>query len=259
MRYHRLLLAVLCLAAASTGIAQSKPAAATPDQVVKDLYAAQKSEKDAPFFQYKNRSLIDRYFTGDLGGLIWKDAVAARGEVGALDFDPLYYSQDPQVTDFVVGKPREGGSPDSAFVPVTFKNGGKAEKIEFELLRGADKTWKIHSIIYSDGEDLGSTLNYALNPEVRAEYDANPFKGDFLVGTRKCTVTPTKTGLAHKVQCDGRGEVLLYFVEGTETETEYIHTDDKGTRKSKFVFKNGESSGKFIDESAKEVKVSRVR
>ncbi|HKY05682.1 MAG TPA: hypothetical protein VJQ56_12370, partial [Blastocatellia bacterium] len=99
----------------------ARTASLTPQALVKNLYAAQEAGS-GPFFQFKNRALVYKYLTEGLGDLIWKDAVAAKGEVGALDFDPLYYSQDPQITDLVVGNPRDAGGPDSVFIPVTFNN-----------------------------------------------------------------------------------------------------------------------------------------
>lgn len=97
--------------AAKTQAAVKTPAASTntlsPNALIKNLYSSQEAGS-GPFFQFKNRALVDRYFTNELGDLIWKDAVAAKGEVRALDLDPLYYSQDPQITDFVIGDPRNG-------------------------------------------------------------------------------------------------------------------------------------------------------
>ncbi len=251
---------VLFLAFSSIGFAQSKTNnAITPDMIIKNLYEAQKADS-GPFFQYKNRPLVDRYFSKDLADMIWKDAVDAKGEVGAIDFDPLYGSQDPQITDFAIGKPRQDGGPDNAFVAATFKNNGKADKVDFELQRGEDKTWKIVGIYYSNGEDLASTLRYVQDKEFRTEFDRDQtFTGDYMVGTAKCTVTPTKGQMFHRVECAGQEGFLLYAVEGSENETAYIYTDDKGVAKSRFVFKNGAKDGRFIDASGKEVKVSRAK
>lgn len=259
MRIKIALLTALLLAFSSIGFALSEKEITTPDAVIKNLYAAQKAGT-GPFFQYKNRALVDRYFSKDLANMIWKDAVKAKGEVGAIDFDPLYNSQDPQITDFAIGKPREESGPDHAFVAATFKNNGKADRVDFELQRGQDKTWKIVSIHYNDGEDLASTLRYAQDREFRTEFDRNQtFKGDYMVGTVKCTVTPTKNQMLHRVECAGREGFQLYVVEGDEKETAYIYTDEKGVEKSRFVFKNGATDGRFIDASSKEVKVSRIK
>ncbi len=247
--------------APKTRAAVKTPAASTralsPAALIKSLYSAQEAGS-GPFFQFKDRALVNRYFTAELGDLIWKDATAAKGEVGALDFDPLYYSQDQQITDFVIGNPRDDGGPDTAFVLVTFKNSGKAEKIEFELLRDAKKAWKINDIIYGDGENLSALLLYALDPAVQAEYEsAHSFKGDYLVGKVVCNVTPTKGGMFYRVKCADQEDFRLYAVEGSETQMDYIHMDEKGAEKGKFSFKTGESAGKFIDATGKVVTVTR--
>ena len=259
MKIKIISLFVCLLAFASVGFAQSKTTATAPDMVVKNLYAAHKANK-SPFFQTKNRTLVNQYFAKDFADMIWKDAVDAKGEVGAIDFDPLYNSQDPQITNFVVQKPREDGGPNNAFVKVTFKNYGKAEWVDYELQRDTGKPWKITGIYYRDGEDLASYLRYWQDEEFKKEYDENQtFRGDFLVGKIKCTVNPTLSGFSYRVECEGQEGFKLYQAEGDETETAYIYVDEKGNEKGKFVFKNGETNGKFIDAAGKEVKVSLIK
>jgi hypothetical protein len=254
-----ILIALILAITTSMSLAQSKAkTAAGPDAVVKNLYAAQKADK-SPFFQTKNRALVEQYFVKDLADMIWKDASDAKGEVGAIDFDPLFNSQDPQITNLVVGKPRKAGGAGYAYVTVAFKNGGKADKVEYELARGTDKKWKIAGIYYSDGEDLASTLRYAQDAEIRKEYDNQPFKGEYLVGTRKCTFTPTKGGFTTRVECDGEEGFKLYQFDGTQTENIFVYMDEKDAVKGKFVFKNGQTDGKFTDASGKEVKVTPIK
>lgn len=257
MKIKYLILAALVLAFAATGFAQKKADTETADAVVKNLYEAQKAGT-GPFFQTKNRALVDRYFAKDLADMIWKDAVDSKGEAGAIDFDPLFNAQDTEITNFVVGKAREAGGDDNAFVDVTFKNFGKSEKVSFEVARGADKKWKITGIFYSDGEDLASTLRYAQDAEIRKEYDSQPFKGDYMVGNAKCAVIPTKGGFITRVQCDGEDGYKLYQVDGSETETAYVPLMEDDQKAGRFIFKNGETSGKFIDAKGKEVKVVRM-
>lgn len=252
---------VCLLALASFGFAQSKTkvkttTAATADAVVKNLYAAQKTSKN-PFFQKKSRALIDQFFAKDLADMIWKDSVDATDGVGAIDFDPLYNSQDPVITNFVVEKPREDGGVDNAFVKVKFKDSGKPVWVDYELRREAGK-WKITGIYYADGEDLGSLLRYWQDEEFKKEYENHAFKGEYTVGKDTCTVMPTLSGMSYRVQCNGSEDFQLYMVEGSETETAYINTDEKGVEKGKFVFKNGEAKGKFIA-SGKEVQVSPIK
>ena len=158
MKIKIVLLMTLFLAFNSIGLAQSKTKEITPDVIVKNLYAAQKAGS-GPFFQTKNRAAVDKYFAKNLADLIWKDAVTARGEVGAIDFDPLYGSQDPQITDFTImetgwGGDSKFGPADEAVVQVTFKDSGKERMVSFQFKQGKDKKWKIYDIHYrsDDGE-----------------------------------------------------------------------------------------------------------
>ena len=80
-----------------------------------------------------------------------------------------------------------------------------------------------------------------------------------MIGTKKCTITPTLNLMSYRVECEGEEDFRLYTAEGDENETQYIEIDENGTEKSKFIFKNGETGGKFIDASGKEVKVTRMR
>lgn len=148
-------LLTLCLA----GFAPAqKPKLPEPEAIVKSLYAATKAEK-SPFFQSKDRARLDQYFTKTLGDLIWKDAVESKGEVGKLDFDPLYGSQDPQIKNFSVGNTGWGGDkkfgPETeAVVQVTFKDSNKDKMVSFRFLQGKDQQWKIDDIRYPDLDDL---------------------------------------------------------------------------------------------------------
>lgn len=157
MKIKFLLLTALLLAFASNGAAQTKKTKTiAPDVIVKNLYQTQKAGT-GPFFQTKNRAAVDKYFAKDLADLIWKDAVAAKGETGAIDFDPLYGSQDPQIKEFVImetgwGGDSKFGGDDQAVVQVTFKDSGKERMVSYQFKQGKNKSWKIHDIHYRDRE-----------------------------------------------------------------------------------------------------------
>ncbi len=134
---------------------QSAPAKRlSPNALVSDLYKAAK-QKRSPFFQTRSRALLYKYFEKSLADLIWKDAVHSKGEVGAIDGDPLYDAQDMEIKKFAIKKPRyEEGR---ALVDVTFENFGKPQTIMFIVVKG--KTgWRIRDIVYSEGRTLGSEL-----------------------------------------------------------------------------------------------------
>jgi hypothetical protein len=159
---------VLC-ASMSLGKEAKEPPAA--DEIVKSLYAAAKGDK-SPFFQADDRARLDPYFTKSLGDLLWKDFIDANGEVGALNFDPLFASQDPQPKNFVIGEPGLGGDKkfgpeDEAVVQVTFIDGEQEVMISFRLVQGADKQWRIDDIRYPSINDL--LLREILSPEKTEE------------------------------------------------------------------------------------------
>jgi hypothetical protein len=132
-----------------------------PDAVVAELYR-QSARKRSPFFQTRRRALVNQYFEKELGDLIWKDAIRSKGEVGAIDGDPLFNAQDMEIKHFVIHKPEfakgmSGKSPASvgAEVKVTFENFGAKKEILFVLRRSTGLWgWKISNIKYDDGADL---------------------------------------------------------------------------------------------------------
>ncbi|HKP35807.1 MAG TPA: hypothetical protein VJT71_03025 [Pyrinomonadaceae bacterium] len=148
------LLASLFLTLSLIGFAQTQTNRVDPDVIIRDLYFAQNAGS-GPFFQTKSRAVVDKYFRKDLADLIWKDAVQANGEVGAIDFDPLYGSQDPQITEFHIMETGWGGDikyggEDDAVVQVTFKDSGKERMVSYQFKRGRDKVWKIFDVHYRD-------------------------------------------------------------------------------------------------------------
>ena len=158
MKFTRVLLLVALLAAfTSISLAQTQ-AKLGPDDIVANLYKAHKAGS-GPFNQTKDRKLVERYFMKDLANLIWKDAVSSAGEVGAIGFDPLFASQDPQITEFKINK--SGWAADAKFkaedkatVEVTFKDGGKRQTVRFAFDQDEAEAWKIDNIVYPDAASL---------------------------------------------------------------------------------------------------------
>jgi len=261
MKIKIVLLAVCLLMFGSINFAQTKKkttsvkitAAVAPEQVVKNLYAAKGAA--SPFFQKKSRALVDKYFTRELADLIWKDATAPGDGIGALDFNPLFYAQDDDITNFVIGKADANG-----VVKVKFKNFGKDEEILYTLVKenAQSKVWKIESIMYNDAEDLGSILEYGMmtEDEMKTADSQNKMNGDYLVGTVKCNFTTNKSGYWARVKCDDREN---FQVIDTESLTFGIFNPNEKGRRGKFVLSEDGSIGKFIDASGKELKVSRVK
>lgn len=231
--------------------AKTKTTAAAAETVVKNLYAAQKNDSTNPFIQTKNRALVDKYFAQNLGDVIWKTAASSEG----YNFDPLYYAQDTQITDFVVGRADANG-----IVKVKFKNMGKSEEVIFTLMKEntSSKVWKIDSIVYSDAEDLASLLEYGMMSEddIKTEESANKLDGDYMVGSVKCNITETKNGFWARVKCDDQENFQVIDTESMTFGT--FNPGEKG-RKGRFVSPEYGVIEKFVDSKGKEFKVTRVQ
>ena len=122
-----------------------------PENLIESLYE-QHDNENSPFFQDKNRALVDRFFTKSLADKIWKDSVDSGEEVGALEFDPLYDAQDTEISDFKVEKPVISG--EKATIDVTFTNFGEPQVLKYMLTK-ENGAWKIEDIGYGEN----STLN----------------------------------------------------------------------------------------------------
>ena len=104
--------------------------------------------------------MLDKYFARSLADVIWKDAVSSKGEVGALDGDPLYDAQDMEIKKFAIAKPSyEGGK---ARVNVTFDNFGQPKSFVFTLVNGRTG-WRIDNIEYGEGRSLRGYLKAQLS------------------------------------------------------------------------------------------------
>ena len=136
--------------------AQKTQSASSPDAVIRELYRVHNNGKGG-VFEAKGKKYIYKYFDQKLADLIWKDiSETPEGEVGNLDFDPLYNAQDTQVTNFLVGKPVTNG--DEASALVTFRNFGKKSSITFNM-HHSSAGWQISNLVYGDKSDLVNMLS----------------------------------------------------------------------------------------------------
>src|SRR5260370_293987 len=151
-----LLLAALLLGSNQWALSAAKVTKQTsPDALVTELYR-QSGRKHSPFFQTRSRTLLDKYFEKHLADLIWKDAIRSKGEVGAIDGDPLYNAQDMEIKKFAIDKATFAGG--KARVNVRFENFGQEKNIVFVL--GNGKTgWRICDIEYGEGRTLVGEVN----------------------------------------------------------------------------------------------------
>lgn len=234
----------------STGSAQAQTS--LPEALVADLYKAHDGKK-SPFFQTKDRALVDKYFTKPLADLIWKDATTAKDEVGAIDGDPLYNAQDTEIKNFAVGKGVVTG--ESARVAVTFTNFGEKKTIDYELkLVGGN--WKIDNILYGKGDSLMKWLKdtYSKKPDTNAKTNGE-FEGKFQVGDTTCTVKPIN--MAFEVRwAKGKGAEVFFFKEGNTFESSPGDDKDPNT----FVFDDENyNSGTFRRSDGTSFPVKRAK
>jgi len=230
--------------------AAGQPQSVAAEALVADLYK-QHDAKKSPFFQTKNRSLVDKYFTKGTADLIWKDATSSQGEVGALDGDPLYAAQDMEIKNFAVGKADVKG--EAATVPVNFTNYGQKVTITFKL-KMVGTAWKIDDIIWPEGTSMVKVIkdNYANADKQPAA--AGAFDGKFQVGDTTCTVRPSK--LAYEVHwAKGSGVEMFFFKDGYTFES----SSDKGGP-NRFEFDDESyNTGVFYRADGKEFPVKRVK
>lgn len=219
------------------------------EALVADLYK-QHDAKKSPFFQTKNRALLDKYFTKELADLIWKDATASKGEVGAIDGDPLYNAQDMEIKGFAIGKATMG--PDIATVPVTFTNFGDKKTVTFSL-KMENNAWKISNIGYGDGDSLLKWLQDTY-PDSKTSSASGEFEGKYIVGETSCTVKPAKMSFDVSWQ-KGSGIEKYFFKDGTTFES----NADSG-RPDQFVFDDANyNSGTFYRADGKTFPVKRAK
>ena len=245
MKLRIVLLGALFSALCTAGFAQSNVKAAAPDALVRTLYRAHDT-KSGPFFQKKSRALVDRYFTKELGDLIWKDAVTSNDGVGALDFDPLYNAQDVRIRALTVGKPEYvEGHANAADVRVTFMNMGARETVVFRLEKGARRGWKIADISYPiGGHTLKGILSYVPSDhepssDIRQVDFRNFDFGALCEGEHKFFAPPVERLVLKKGHQQLPGDSMNY---ADLASVDYVDFDGDGSEEA-FVVVDGQSSG----------------
>ena len=153
--------AFLSLAPAPTGLA----AQASPRQTVVRLYRAfaweavlDPAEDPTPGFVDQPLVVLTSYLTGDLARLIVADRLCSRRshDVCALDFEPLWDSQDVSASDMTIAPSQT----DSTLVEVHYRAAGGTDgtQISYRLVH-TTKGWRIADILYSNGHSLRAMLS----------------------------------------------------------------------------------------------------
>ena len=132
------------------------PVLSFPETVVKELYRVHRNGY-GHVFERRGRNLQRKFFDEKLAALIWKNlSETPEGEVGNIDFDPLYNAQDTRIKNFRVGASAVKGN--TATVPVTFMNYDQRVRIEFRLVN-TKQGWKVSNILYGEGMDFVQILS----------------------------------------------------------------------------------------------------
>ena len=128
----------------------------SPDSVVRELYRVHNNGR-GHVFEAKGKKYIYKFFDQTLADLIWKEITGTpEGEVGNLDFDPLYNAQDTKIANFQIGKPMVEA--DTSTVIVSFRNFGQPMTIKFEMNK-SQEGWRIKNVLYGDNSDLVRMLS----------------------------------------------------------------------------------------------------
>ena len=122
----------------------------TRKDLVAQLYKEHSGKSD-PLQYPASKKRLQNYFHKALLDLYLKDQEDSKGEVGKIDFDPLYDAQDLQIKDFslVVLNNKK----DSGYVAARFKNMGVEQQVVFAL-QSTKAGWRIADIQYKDGRSL---------------------------------------------------------------------------------------------------------
>lgn len=240
-----------------TGEAVAAVAAIAPEELIADLYK-QHDANNSPFFQTKNRALVDKYFTKATADLIWNDLKnTPEGETGALDADPLYSAQDSDIKNFKVGKGTISG--DKAAVPVTFLNFGEKHKVDFQLVTEKN-SWKISDIKYDNGYSMVELYKANLPNHSNKEIKNSPsgeFEGKYQVGDTTCTVKPIK--MAFEVKWAKGTGVETFFPSGDSGDNSFESEAIKG-KTNVFVFEDENyNKGVFVRADGKQFAVKRIK
>ena len=248
----------------ATGSSNSEPAATpmsgtgkvnipAPETVVQALYKAHDAQK-SPFFQSKDRALVDKFFSKPLADLIWKDATTHTSDIGVIDGDPLYNAQDVEIKDLKIGTGQiDAKNEKKATVNVTFTNFGKPNTIKFEMSAGAE-SWKIDDIVYSPSDSMLKWFKEADKPADTPANVSGEFEGKYRVGETTCTVKPVK--MAFEVRWEkGKGVEVFFSKDSTTFES----SPPKGGP-NQFVFDDENyNSGTFYRTDGKTFPVSRIK
>ncbi|MBK9156383.1 MAG: DUF3828 domain-containing protein [Chloracidobacterium sp.] len=228
----------------------SESSASAASALVTELYKLHDADKGP--FREKKRAVVDKYFAKPLADLIWKDKDTPEGEIGAIDFDPLYDGQDFSIKNFSVGQASVTGT--KAVVIASFENFGEKNKVTFDLTETGGN-WKIADIKYTNGFTLLGIIRENMKAENQpVTSPSGEFEGRYRVGDTTCTVEFKNKGYAVK-WAKGSGVEYFSFMEGTTFASSTVESEA-----NKFVFDDENyHTGTFFRADGKTFPVSRAK
>jgi hypothetical protein len=146
----------LLLAAASPAFATDS-AVQTVARLYRDFaWEAVMAPPNARGLAQQPRAVLRRYFTPKLASALAADAACAarRREICALDFAPLWASQDPAAQDLSV---TGGAGPGQVRVTFTYGATGQSIRLNFQLAP-TKAGWRVADITYPTGPSLAQQL-----------------------------------------------------------------------------------------------------
>ncbi len=149
---RRLLLLSLASVLAASPLQAQAPSSNDPAGMITAIYTrvAKGKGDGGGTFVIESKAARTKYLSKSLAAQWTKmDARTPKGEVGAVDFDPVTNSQDPDVASFKVSSEKQEA--DRATIAVAIRGHGEARKeqadevIRYDFVREAEQ-WKIDDI-----------------------------------------------------------------------------------------------------------------
>ena len=144
---RRLMIFSAVVLLATPGVAAEQ----SPKELIAAIYKAYEG-KDAKGYNWNDGPDCKKAFSAATAKLILDDAEASKGEIGALDFDPIIDGQDYEITNLKIDVVEADLS--HATAAVSFLNFKKPTKLKMQLLKEKDG-WRIDDIIWA-GKDRGT-------------------------------------------------------------------------------------------------------
>jgi hypothetical protein len=154
MRFGVLVLGYLAM---YTSTYAAEHPAGTVSRLYRDFaWEAVVASPSAPGLAQQPKAVLLHYFTPKLAAALAADDACTkrRGEICALNFAPLWASQDPAAEDLQV---LAGATPSHVTVRYTYPATGKVISLDYQLLQ-TKAGWRVSNILYPSGDSLALLL-----------------------------------------------------------------------------------------------------